>query len=155
MLTPATQPALIVAFGASNTAGYGVGVESAYPAVIERLLQARGLSVRVVNAGISGHTTGQMLARLETSVPEGTRVVLLQPGSNDKRKGFSDAERERNIEMIQEKLIARGVRVIRVAAAFERARPGNVQADSTHFTTAGHEIVARHLVDQVAAALGD
>ena len=148
-----TGPIHVVALGASNTAGHGVGVDNAYPAVIERLLRARGLDVRVENAGISGNTTGEMLTRLDASVPHGTRVVLFQPGSNDARRGVDGAVRERNIATLQDSLKARGVRVIRVAAAFECARPGNLQADGIHFTEAGHELIARYLVEQVAEAL--
>lgn len=147
------EPARIVALGASNTAGYGVGAANAYPAAIERLLRARGIAVRVENAGIAGHATAQMLARLETSIPAGTRIVLFQPGSNDARTGVSEAVREHNVTLIQDQLIARGIRVIRVAAAFERARPGNMQADGIHFTSAGHDLIAEYLVDQVVDAL--
>lgn len=144
----------VVALGASNTAGYGVGTENAFPAVIERMLRARGLAASVSNAGISGNTTGEMLARLEDAVPAGTRVVLFQPGSNDARLGIAAAERERNVRTIAAELGARGIAVIRVGAAFEAARPGKLQADGIHYTHAGHELIARLLIDQVAAALG-
>jgi acyl-CoA thioesterase-1 len=75
-----------VALGASNTFGKGVSRGQAYPAQLEVLLRARGISVHVVNAGINGNTTGEMLARLDSAVPKGTRVVILQPGGNDRRK---------------------------------------------------------------------
>ncbi len=143
----------IVALGASNTAGYGVGVEQAYPAVIERLLAVRGLHVRVQNAGIAGDTTRHILARLDRCVPEATRVVLFQPGSNDARTGVSHAERERNIMQIQDSLGQRGIRVVRVAVAFERARDGNLQADGIHFTARGHELIAQELMAEIVAAL--
>ena len=143
----------VVALGASNTAGYGVGLENAYPAVIERLLRARGLDVSVENAGVSGHTTGEMLARLDASVLGGTQVVLFQPGSNDVRRGLGDEVRERNIATIQDALTARGIHVIRVAAAFEAVRPGNLQADGIHYTVAGHARIAQLLVDDVMAVL--
>lgn len=144
----------VIALGASNTAGYGVGAGYAYPAVIERLLQERGLAVTVGNEGISGNTTGQMLARLDASLPPGTRVVLFQPGSNDARQGIPEAERERNISAILWALRQRGIVVIRVAIAFETARAGNLQADGIHYTVGGHDKIGRLLVDQVARALG-
>lgn len=145
----------VVALGASNTEGYGVGAANAFPAVIARLLQARGVAAHVSNAGISGNTTGEMLARLDHAVPNGTRIVLFQPGSNDARLGLSEAERARNIAMTIAKLGARGIKVIPVAAAFEAARPGNLLPDGIHYCVAGHAAIAHLLVDEVAAALAD
>jgi acyl-CoA thioesterase-1 len=71
----ANSNAQIVAPGASSTAGYGVGASSAYPAQLEAILRARGRAMSVSNAGISGDTTGGMLARLSSAVPEGTKIV--------------------------------------------------------------------------------
>lgn len=146
-------PFRIVALGASNTAGYGVGADKAFPAVTEQLLRERGIDARVVNAGVSGHTTGEMLARLDRDVPEGTRLVLFQPGSNDIRRGLGEAVRERNILTIQENLARRGIAVVRVAAAFAAAREGNLQVDGVHYTEHGHEMIAAKLIDAVVAAL--
>jgi acyl-CoA thioesterase-1 len=145
--------AIVVALGASNTAGWGVGTELAFPAVLGRLLQARGIAVQVVNAGVPGETTGQMRARLRDAVPAGTRVVLFQPGSNDARLGIAEVVREENIRAITAALEARGVAVLRVAWAFAAVQPTNVQADGVHLTVRGHELLAEHLVDEVAAAL--
>src|SRR5262245_31299623 len=58
----------IVALGASNTYGKGVARSEAYPAHLQRMLRAKGVQATVVNAGINGNTTGQMLARLESAV---------------------------------------------------------------------------------------
>src|SRR5262245_51915235 len=74
------QSARIVALGASNTAGTGVGKSAAWPARLQALLKARGVNATVLNAGIHGDTTGGMLARLDRAVPPGTRLVILQPG---------------------------------------------------------------------------
>ncbi|MBS0241952.1 MAG: hypothetical protein JSS20_07225 [Proteobacteria bacterium] len=144
---------LIVALGASNTAGYGVGGVNAFPAEIERLLKGSGIDACVTNAGVPGHTTQQMLDRLDQDVPAETKVVLFQPGSNDERLGIPDAVREQNIRTITERLTARHIAVIRVAKAFETARPGNLQSDGIHYTAAGHALIARLLIDEVTAAL--
>jgi lysophospholipase L1-like esterase len=89
-----------VALGASNTEGKGrggtnMGVprEQAYPAQLERLLRTRGINARVMNAGVAGDTTAGMLARLGSAVPNGTSVLILQPGGNDARHGASSGER--------------------------------------------------------------
>jgi hypothetical protein len=72
-------PALaqIVALGASNIAGRGVGSSEAFPAQLERMLAAKGYNVHVANAGVNGDTNSGMLARLDQAVPDGTRIVLL------------------------------------------------------------------------------
>src|SRR3712207_434368 len=108
----------IVALGASNTEGMGrgrfnMGVprEQAYPAQLERLLRARGINARVINAGIAGDTTGGMLARLDSSVPSGTRLLILQPGGNDARRGVGGNEGA-NVAEIRRRMQARGIPVI-------------------------------------------
>src|ERR1017187_8551117 len=67
MLAPAAraEPIHIVALGASNTAGKGVGSSSAWLAQLEQLLRAKGYDAQVTNAGISGDDTGRMLARID------------------------------------------------------------------------------------------
>jgi len=144
----------VVALGASNTAGYGVGAEYAYPKCIAMLLRQREIDIEVINSGVSGNTTSEMLARLDRDVPAGTNVVLFQPGSNDDRRGIPVTVKEGNIATITERLRQRDIVVIRVAAAFEAVRPGNLQPDGIHYTKVGHALIARLLVDEVAKALG-
>jgi acyl-CoA thioesterase I len=83
--------AQIVALGASNSAGKGVGASEAFPAQLEAMLRAKGRNMHVTNAGISGDTTSGMLARV-SGVPEGTKLVILQFGGNDARKGLTGRE---------------------------------------------------------------
>ena len=78
---------IVVALGASHTFGKGVSRGQDYPAQLENLLTQKGFEVQVINSGVNGQTTGEMLERLKASVPPNTAVVILQPGGNDKRKG--------------------------------------------------------------------
>jgi acyl-CoA thioesterase I len=146
-------PIHVVALGASNTAGYGVGTEYAYPAVLERLLRNRGVDTIISNAGVSGDTTGEMLARLDRAVPSGTRLVIFQPGSNDVRRGLGEEVREANIGVIQSRLSARHIGVVRVATAFASPLAGHLQGDGIHFTKAGHARIANRLFYRVFVAL--
>ena len=75
----------IVAIGASNTAGWGVGAQNSFPSILQILLRRRGINANVTNAGIPGDVTAGMLNRLDSAVPVGTDLVVLQPGSNDLR----------------------------------------------------------------------
>jgi hypothetical protein len=59
----------IVAVGASNTSGWSVGAESAYPAQLQALLRKDGIDANVPNAGVLGDVTAGMLGRLDAAVP--------------------------------------------------------------------------------------
>lgn len=144
---------VIVALGASNTAGYGVGPHEAFPAVLARSLSERSFAVDMRNAGVPGRTTGEMLTTLEKTVPVGTGLVIFQPGSNDLRRGISQNVRELNIAAIHNRLAARGILVFRVAHAFAVASVAHLQADGVHFTPSGHRVIAEQIVDDIAAAL--
>ena len=147
LFVSAAQAATVVALGASNTYGKGVSRGQAYPAQLEALLRARGLNARVINAGINGNTTGEMLARLNSAVPRGTRVVILQPGGNDRRKLAPDQTSE-----IQSRLATMGVTVILLPNGMLQGLPH--QGDGQHLTPEGYHMLAEELVGQVAAALG-
>src|SRR6195952_3581102 len=69
--------AQIVALGASNVAGKGVSSSEAFPAQLERMLAAKGYNAHITNAGVSGNTNADLLARLDQAVPAGPNVVLL------------------------------------------------------------------------------
>src|ERR1700730_18566980 len=142
--------AQIVALGASSTAGYGVGASSAFPALLEALLRAKGRPMSVSNAGISGDTTGGMLARLSSAVPQGTRIVILQIAGNDARKGLSPAAAAANRTEIRRQLHARGIRTIEADGLVQSAlRSGLRQPDGVHMTAEGHHRVAQQLAASI------
>jgi acyl-CoA thioesterase-1 len=139
--------AQVVALGASNTAGKGVSSSESYPAQLQAMLQARGSSLRVTNAGVSGDTTGGMLARLSSDVPEGTKIVILQFGGNDFRRNNPPAMRQANIASIQQELRKRGIRMVQADGLVRSARAaGFVQPDGVHLTPEGYRRVAARLL---------
>ena len=149
-----TASAQVVALGASNTQGHGVGAAAAFPAQLQGLLKAQGLSVTVANAGVFGDTTAGMLARLSAAVPNGTKVVVVQYGGNDVRKGISPAQTQTNKVEIESKLRARAIKIVEADSATTAAlRAGLKQADNIHLTVEGHRQVAQSLVSSVAAGL--
>lgn len=142
--------AQVVALGASNTAGYGVGASAAYPAVLQELLRAKGRPMSVSNAGISGDTTGGMLARLSSVAPDGTKIVILQIGGNDRRKGISEAEAAANRSEIRKRLHARGIRIIEADGYVRSALQSGLRlADGIHLTPEGHRRVAQQLAASI------
>jgi len=138
--------ATVVALGASNTAGKGVSAGEAYPAQLESLLRARGIDATVINAGVSGDTTGGMMARLDSTVPRGTRVVNLQPGGNDRRKLAPNYTAE-----LESRIRATGIKVVMLPNSMFRGKPH--QPDGVHLTPQGYHMLAQELVSPVAAAL--
>lgn len=142
--------AQIVAIGASNTAGYGVGASQAFPAQLEAMLRAKGSNMHVANAGISGDTTAGMLLRLGTDVPAGTKIVILQFAGNDFRKGRTGADRAANIAQIESQLRARGIKwVLADDLVVAALRAGLRLPDGEHLTVEGHRQVAAALVRSI------
>lgn len=97
---------LVVALGASVTAGYGLHKDDAFPARLEKILRGKGHQVRVLNAGIGDDTSEGMLRRLSTDVPEGTHFVVYQPGAND-----TGGNTNENVAKILDTLARRGIKV--------------------------------------------
>jgi acyl-CoA thioesterase-1 len=142
--------AQIVTLGASNTAGYGVGAAAAYPAQLEAILRTRGRPMSVSAAGVSGDTTGGMLARLSSAVPPGTKIVILQIAGNDAMKGMSPVAATANRAEIRRALHARGIRTIEADGYVQSAvRSGLRQADGIHMTAEGHRRVAQQLAASI------
>jgi acyl-CoA thioesterase-1 len=108
----AAEPIQIVAFGDSNTAGFRLFNEHAYPAILERSLRAKGYDVRVLNSGISGETSSMGLGRLDRAVPQGTQIAIVYFGRNDVRWGVAPEKLRANVETIVKKLRARNIKVL-------------------------------------------
>lgn len=106
------EPYQVVAFGDSLTAGYGLAAGQGFPEKLQAALQARGHDVVIANAGVSGDTTSGGLSRLDWSVPDGTRLVILELGANDMLRGVSPDIVEKNLETMITRLKERGIKVL-------------------------------------------
>ena len=106
---------LILAFGDSLYAGYGLAQDEGFPAVLQRDLEARGISAEVINAGVSGDTSAAGLARLEFTL-DGLRrrpdLAIVGLGGNDVLRGIDPAETRSNLEAIVRELDRRGIQVV-------------------------------------------
>src|SRR6201996_8582885 len=105
--------AQIVALGHSAARGH-VAESEMWSSVLESMLRARGSQVHVINAGVNGETTAQELTRVDSAVPEGTKIVILTiSGHNDARKlPGGAADPPANIAAIKRKLTVRHIRII-------------------------------------------
>ena len=112
-----TQPAtaetpVVVALGDSLTAGPGLRDEEAYPALLQQRIRAAGLPHEVVNAGVSGDTTADALARLDRVLVPRTAVLIVALGANDGLRGVAVADVTANLTAILERARARNLRVL-------------------------------------------
>lgn len=102
----------IVGFGDSLMAGYMLGPGQSFPDQLQAALKKNGLDATVANAGVSGDTTSDGLARIDWSIPDGTDLVLLELGSNDMLRGIDPAVTKKNLATMIEKLQARHIGVV-------------------------------------------
>jgi acyl-CoA thioesterase-1 len=109
----------IVAVGDSLTAGYGINEADAYPAQLERKLQAAGFNWQVVNAGITGETSSGTLSRVAWVLKLKPDIVILETGANDGLRGIDPQVTKKNIDetvrMLKEKrvtVILAGMRMV-------------------------------------------
>jgi acyl-CoA thioesterase-1 len=108
----ADHPVRIVALGDSLTAGYGLAAQAAFPARLAAALQARGITVAITNAGVSGDTASGGLNRLDWSVPDGTDAVILEFGANDALRGMDPNVTKAALNAILKKLNDRHIAVL-------------------------------------------
>ena len=144
----------IVALGASNTNGKGVSRAQAYPAHLQASVEAARGRRDCRQRRHQWRHDGRNAARLSSAVPSGTKVVILQPGGNDRRRG-SEGDRSANIAKIRSQLSARGVTVLMMEnSAFAAVPQSERAADGVHFTPRGYAILAQNILPQVLAAIG-
>ena len=108
----ADAPIKIVALGDSLTAGYNLPARAAFPVRLEQALVAKGHTVKVVNAGVSGDTASGGLARLDWSVPDGTEAVILELGANDMLRGIDPKITFLALDSIMSRLKERHIAVL-------------------------------------------
>lgn len=110
--SPGSAIPIIVAFGDSLTAGPGLRSEETYPALLQQRLTREGYEHRVVNAGVSGDTTSDALARFDSALVPDTKIVILAIGGNDGLRRVPVATVERNIATMIERAQTRGIDVL-------------------------------------------
>src|SRR5215213_4998995 len=107
-------PPRIVALGDSLTAGLGLPPDQAYPAVLQRKLHDAGITVEVVNAGVSGETSADGLRRAGWALEGDVRLLILALGANDGLRGLPPQQMKANLEGIIHRAKQRAVPVLLV-----------------------------------------
>ena len=107
-----TKPIKMVVLGDSLSAGYGLPAGAAFPVRLQKALEAKGIKVDMINAGVSGDTSSGGRERLDWSVPDGTDAVIVELGANDALRGTDPVVTRAALSDIITKLQARKIAVL-------------------------------------------
>lgn len=103
----------ILAFGDSLTAGYQLPPAQSYPKQLEALLKGEGYDVEIANAGVSGDTSAQALARVDWNLKQGSyEIVLLAIGANDGLRLQPVKNLEKNLDTLVTRFQKHGAKVL-------------------------------------------
>ena len=91
---------VILAFGDSLTAGFGVPDSESYPSRLQKIISQNGYPHQVINGGVSGDTTAGGVRRIRWLMKQNPKIVILELGANDGLRGLSLKEMESNLEQI-------------------------------------------------------
>jgi len=149
----------IVALGASWTYGSGreggkgsriTGVDrnEAYPALLEALLKTRGIDAHVSNAGVPGDSTDGMYSRLNSAVPDGTQLVILEIPIQHENGATNE-----NVAKMVSALNGRHINVVVLAASMKKLS-SELRDGVVHPNARGQAVLAARLLPKVIAALG-
>lgn len=119
---PASPPdrPTIVFLGTSLTAGYGLPTpDSAYPAVVQQLLDSAGLRYTAVNAGVSGESSAGALRRVDWVLKARPAFLVIETGANDGLRGQDPDSVRANIQLMIDRTRAQSPETRIVLAGME------------------------------------
>ena len=103
---------LLVCFGDSITAGYGLQTGQAYPDYLQQKLDSLGYHYRVNNQGTSGATTKDAVADLRSILLLHPEVVIVEFGGNDGLRGLPPDQTRRNLDQVLTTLEASHIKIL-------------------------------------------
>jgi acyl-CoA thioesterase-1 len=106
-----TRP-VVLCFGDSITAGFGIDAGQTYPDILQKILDDKGYKYQVVNAGISGDTTSGGVDRLNEAIKLQPKVTLLELGGNDGLRGIGVHKSRDNLMQISRRLETNGSKIL-------------------------------------------
>jgi len=110
---PGNDRPVIMAFGDSLTAGYGLSADDeSFPAKLQAKLDASGYKYRVINGGISGDTSAGGARRIDWAMQQNPQIVIVELGGNDALRGQPPSAMKKNLATILERAIAGKAKVI-------------------------------------------
>jgi acyl-CoA thioesterase-1 len=91
---------VVLFFGTSLTAGYGLDPAQAFPSLIQSTAAAEGTPITAVNAGLSGETTAGAARRIDWVLRTPADLVVIEAGANDALRGLSPDAAKANLEQV-------------------------------------------------------
>ena len=143
---------VLVVFGDSLSAGYGLRPGQSFPDDLQKRLDAQGYSWRVANLGISGDTTQGGVARISTAVSLKPALVVLELGGNDGLRGLPLAMTRANLDQMIVAFEHAGARVVLAGMTL----PPNYGPDYIHgFENIYKDLAAKHKLTLIPFLMGD
>jgi acyl-CoA thioesterase-1 len=134
---------LLVCFGDSITAGYGLQTGQSYPDALQRVLDKRGYRYEVANRGTSGATTKDAVSDLRTILALHPDVVLVEFGGNDGLRGIPPTQTQHNLDQVLTALEAAHIKILLAGITL----PPNYGSDYIHqFEQVFRDLAAKHHV---------
>ena len=142
-IASAADRPLLVCFGDSITAGYGLQTDQAYPDYLQRKLDAAGYHYKVLNQGTSGATTKDAVADLHSILQLHPDIVIVEFGGNDGLRGLPPDQTRRNLDQVLTSLEAAHIKVLLAGITL----PPNYGADYIRaFEQTFRDVAAKHHV---------
>jgi acyl-CoA thioesterase-1 len=91
---------VVLFFGTSLTAGYGLEPEQAFPTLIQKTAEAEGVPIKAINAGLSGETTAGAARRIDWVLRTPADLIVIEAGANDALRGLSPDAAKANLEQV-------------------------------------------------------
>ena len=133
---------VVLVFGDSLSAGYGIHVEQGWVNLLAKKIAAEGYGFRVVNASVSGETTDGGLARLPRALAvQQPRITLLELGANDGLRGLPLTGTRDNLDKMITLLQDHHVAVLLLGL---RLPPNYGERYNSGFVTMYQELAASH-----------
>ncbi len=137
------KPKVILFFGDSLTAGYGLSPEEAFPALSEKELIKNGKNIKVVNAGLSGETSAGGLSRIDWVLRQPIDIFVLELGANDGLRGLPVDQTKKNLQSIIDKVKAKNPDV-KIVVTGMMVPPNMGSTYTTQFTDIFPEIAKKN-----------
>ncbi|HWG21706.1 MAG TPA: arylesterase [Terracidiphilus sp.] len=132
---------LLVCFGDSITAGYGLQPDQAYPQALQRRLNADGYFYHVLNEGNSGATSKDAVVNLPAILKLHPQIVIVEFGGNDGLRGLPPEQTRRNLDTVLTALQNAHIKILLAGITLPpNYGPDYIAAFDAIFT----ELAARH-----------
>jgi acyl-CoA thioesterase-1 len=139
--TLAASRPVLVCFGDSITAGYGLQAGQSYPDFLQQKLDSRGYHYTVNNQGTSGATTKDAVASLPSILRLHPEIVIVEFGGNDGLRGLPPDQTRRNLDQVLTTLEAARIKVLLAGITL----PPNYGSDYIHsFDRVFTDLAAKH-----------